>query len=571
MAYLHKKIKKGRPYYYISESARVDGKPKVVNQVYLGSVERILGMATGGQTSLEKIQVQEFGALWLANLIEQELGLVEIIDAFVPRGDREIGPSVGEYFLYAAFNRMIDACSKRSMPEWYKATAIHLIRPADIDALDSDRFWKKWSKVEETTVRRIAEKFLTRVAEIEPPASDCFLFDTTNYYTYMASDTDSELAARGKNKEGRDWLRQVGLALLVARNTRLPLFYREYEGNRHDSKLFAKVLEEVLKAMREHSEGDVTVVFDKGMNAEENVSSIDLMDKGHFVTTYSTHLAEEYIHIPRDRFVLVDTPKNRRLAEQGRDDDMLIAWRTTGTYWGKERIVVVTYNPLTATKQRYAFERRLLKLQNTLFEFRAKAKQAAAGWRKPEKVIERYKAVCEKLHLPQALFELNFAQKNGRLTMGFRKNSYRIGRHIDRFGKNIIITDRSDWSTDEIVRANLDRSIVEQAFRQTKDDDLVAMLPIRHFTDDKIRCHFLSCIVALCYLRLIELKLNRASLHITASTAMEQMRKLHSCLCWSAGKKKPVRIIEEPTTDQSLILKAFGYEVAGGAVQKISQ
>jgi hypothetical protein len=122
MAHLHKKMKKGRPYYYIREMARVDGKPKVVNQIYLGSVERILGMAAGERGGLNKIQVQEFGALWLANMVENEVGLVEMINSLVPKVDQETGPSVGEYFFYAAFNRMIDACSKRAMPEWYKAT-----------------------------------------------------------------------------------------------------------------------------------------------------------------------------------------------------------------------------------------------------------------------------------------------------------------------------------------------------------------------------------------------------------------------------------------------------------------
>jgi transposase len=549
--------------------ARIDGKPKVINQVYLGSVERILGMAAGGQAKLEKIQVQEFGALWLANEIEQKVGLAEIIISAVPKGEKETGPSVGEYFLYAAFNRMIDACSKRAMPEWYKATAIQHIRPVDIDALDSDRFWKKWNRLDEKTVRLLAEKFLAKVAEIEPPTSDCFLFDTTNYYTYMASHTDSELAMRGKNKQGRDWLRQVGLALLVDRDTGLPLFYREYEGNRHDSKLFAQILDEVLTVMREHCQDEVTVVFDKGMNAEENMAAIDSSEKTHFVTSYSTYLAEEFIHVSRERFDAVDTPKNRKLAEQGRDDDRLVAWRTKGDYWGKERTVIVTYNPLTATKQRYAFERRLLKLQAALYKIRTKVKNGAPGWRKQEKIIERYKTVCKELYLPEGLYDLNFGHENNRLNMGFRKNFYWIGRHIDRFGKNILITDRSDWSTDEIVRASLNRSIVEQSFRQTKDDDLVAMLPIRHFTDDKIRCHILSCIVALCYLRLIEHTLHRAGLDITATTAMERMRKLHSCLCWSAEKRKPLRILEEPTNDQSLILKAFGYEVVRGVLQKI--
>ncbi len=64
MAHIHKKTKGGRSYYYIREMARVDGKPKVVNQVYLGSIERILALASGDKKlDLKRIQVQEFGAL----------------------------------------------------------------------------------------------------------------------------------------------------------------------------------------------------------------------------------------------------------------------------------------------------------------------------------------------------------------------------------------------------------------------------------------------------------------------------------------------------------------------------
>ena len=69
--------------------------------------------------------------------------------------------------------------------------------------------------------------------------------------------------------------------------------------------------------------------------------------------------------------------------------------------------------------------------------------------------------------------------------------------------------DLADWNTDAIVQASLDRYLVEEAFRQSKDDDLVSMFPIRHWTDSKIRCHFLSCIISLAYLRLVELKIER--------------------------------------------------------------
>jgi hypothetical protein len=100
MAHLHKKMKKGRPYYYIREIARVDGNPKVINQVYLGSPKRMLEMATSSGEPCVKVQAQEFGTLWLANLIEQEVGFSQIVDSVIDRGEKENGPTVGEYFLY---------------------------------------------------------------------------------------------------------------------------------------------------------------------------------------------------------------------------------------------------------------------------------------------------------------------------------------------------------------------------------------------------------------------------------------------------------------------------------------
>lgn len=77
----------------------------------------------------------------------------------------------------------------------------------------------------ETALQTIARRFFKRILQVEAPSADCLLCDTTNYYTYMASQTDSKLAKRGKNKAGKHHLRQIGLGLLVARNSRLPLYY----------------------------------------------------------------------------------------------------------------------------------------------------------------------------------------------------------------------------------------------------------------------------------------------------------------------------------------------------------
>ena len=573
MAHLHKKMKKGRPYYYIREMARVNGKPTVVSQVYLGSPERMLELAsgTGGEVKLTKLKSEEFGALWLANQIDQKIDLVGLIDALVPKGKGETGPSVGEYFLYAVFNRMIDACSKRALPDWYRDTAIQQIRPVVVSELNSQRYWDKWERLDEQTISEIASGLFRKLANLEPPSSDCFLFDTTNYFTFMASDTESELCRRGNNKEGRHWLRQVGLALLVSRDNQLPFFYREYEGNCHDSKLFCSIVDTVVASMKNLAvkPGNLTIVFDKGMNSDDNIAAIDGSEGVNFITCYSPYFAPELIHVKLDKFAVASTTKNQELIKVGQADDALLAWRTTGQYWGKERTVVVTYNPKTARKQRYVFEDKLFKLETALFSMRDKVRKGERHWKSKKIIEERYQTLCEDLHLPKDLYNLDIETEQGHLVMRFRKQYYQIGKYCDKFGKNILITNNSDWETGQIVQASLDRYMVEKSFRNSKDDDLVGVMPLRHWTDSKIRCHILTCIIALCYLRLIELTMEKTSSPMSAAVVMENMNRLHSCLLWREKQKAPERMIEEPTELQAQILKTFGYAVtAGGVLQR---
>ncbi len=572
MAHIHKKMKKGRPYYYVREMARVDGQLKVIEQIYLGSPERIKELATGEKGSCTKISVREFGALWLSNLMAGEIDLAGIVDSVVPRMRKEKGPTVGEYFLYAVLNRMVAPRSKRALPEWYKNTAIQHIRPVDVDELNSQRYREKWERVTPEQIERISTLFFSEVRAMPESRSDCFLFDTTNYYSYMASQTESELTRRGKNKDGKDWLRQVGVALLVSREGRLPLFYRDYEGNHHDSKVFWQVMDDMFSAMQNFTNpgAELTVVFDKGMNAQENIERIDSRDGFHFITTYSTYFGEEFLRAKLSAFKPVDSAKNRELEKLGKEDDRIVAWRGTGEFWGKQRAVVVTYNPRTAAKQRYGFDRKLLELQEVLYELRSKAKSGKAPWNQLKQLEKHYLQACAKLYLPNDLYQFDLEKEGGTPKFVFRKDYYRIGKHIDRFGKNIIVTDHTDWPTDEIVKASLDRYLVEEAFRQSKDDELVSVLPMHHWTDGKIRCHIFTCMAALTYLRILENRLAQAGIAQTASAAMESMRNLHSCLCWYARKSKPQRMIEEPTESQSAILKAFRHKITSGVLQRVN-
>lgn len=571
MAHFHIKKKKGRPYLYVREIARIGGRPKVISQIYIGSPERVAQMAVGETKEEKVLRVEEFGALLLAQQIDSDIDLAGIVDEVIPCVSTEKGPSVGEYFLYCVFNRMVEPRSKNRLAEWYRSTAIQHIRPVDIEELTSTRYWEKWNRVTEEALGTIARRFFKKLWELEGPDADCLLFDTTNYYTFMASDTKSELARRGKNKEGRHQLRQIGLGLLVDRESKLPLYYRAYPGNLHDSKLFHEVMDEmfgIVCGFRKTKER-LTVVIDKGMNSEANYAWIDDHSQIHFITTYSTYFAEELATTPLEKFEPIDIEKNMRLIKDGRSEECLLAYRTRGEYWGKERAVVVTHNPATARKQAYTLDAKLEILRQELLKMRAKVRQRAPHWRRPETIRERYHRLCEQYHVPSDLYVIEFSSQGDKLSMSFRKNVYRVQRKRATFGRNIIITDNMDWTTAEIVEASLDRWRIEESFRISKDDELVSVYPIRHWTDSKIRCHLFTCVVAMTYLRRLELKLKAAGIKDSASKIMDEMRRLHSVLTMTDGRSKPRRRLETPTKTQAEVLSAFGYYVdARGVLQK---
>lgn len=568
MAHFHIKKKKGRPYLYVREIARVDGKPKVVSQIYLGSPERVAGLASGTEQGPVTIKVEAFGALWLAHHMDSDIDLAGIIDSVVHRAARETGPTVGEYFLYCVWNRMVQAVSKNRLSRWYERTAIQQIRPVAIEELTSTRYWEKWDRVSEDALHKIARIFFERVWSRESPDADCLLFDTTNYYTFLASNTESALARRGKNKDGRHHLRQIGLGLLVARDSRLPLYYSVYPGNMHDSREFKAIMDEMFGIVCgfHTTKERLTVVIDKGMNAESNYAWIDDHARIHFVTTYSTYFAQDLAGTALDYFEPVDSVANTQLRDAGHPDEQLRAYRTTGEYWGKQRAVVVTYNPTTARKQQYAFQHKLDTIRQQLLIMRAKVREGAPHWKKEGAIRGRYVQLCERLHVSPDFYTLSFAQTDTGLSMNFRKDVYRISKKLAQCGKSIIITDNTDWTTREIVEANRDRWQVEDRFRLSKHDDLVGTRPVRHWTDSKIRCHLFTCVVALTYLRRLELKLASAGIKRTAEDVMDDMQHLHSVLSINKGSRKPSRRLETPTKTQCEVLSAFGYRIDDSGV-----
>ena len=142
MAHLHKKMKKGKAYWYVRETQRIGGRPTVVNQVYLGTAEKILSVFMGKEERVPKrFSSKEFGSVFSVTQLDGVLDLRGLVDGVVPAKRSTVGPSVGELLFYAVLNRTIAPRSKRQLARWLERTDIQTIRPVDLASLSPQNFW----------------------------------------------------------------------------------------------------------------------------------------------------------------------------------------------------------------------------------------------------------------------------------------------------------------------------------------------------------------------------------------------------------------------------------------------
>ena len=147
-----RKRKGGREYFYWARSARVDGKPRIVEQVYLGTAEALKQAREQAEPILTRHR--EAGPLVLWEQAER-LGLRALIDEEVTTSG--LAHSVGSYLQLVVVNRAHAPCAKLRMGEWYAKTALASALPIPAADLDHRRIWDAMDQVPEAAIERVEQ------------------------------------------------------------------------------------------------------------------------------------------------------------------------------------------------------------------------------------------------------------------------------------------------------------------------------------------------------------------------------------------------------------------------------
>ncbi|CAN5752488.1 transposase [soil metagenome] len=479
-------------YYYLVESARVDGKPRIVSQQYLGTAADVMArLADTPAGEPGRSQHKRFGDLAAVWGMLERVGVAAIIDDVV--GDRrsDAAASVGTYLALAIANRVVDPCSKLALSEWWQTTAgPRFVRPRlPAAATDHRRFWDAMNAVSTGQLVAIERAITTRVIELFGLELSGVVLDMTNFATFIDSaNTRAPVAQRGNAKQKRNDLRLVGLSLVVTRGDQIPIVSHTYAGDRPDVTQFTDVLDELLARWQTLGgiPDDLTVAYDAGQNSTVNHAHVEASQVG-FVTSLPPSQHPDLLAVPASALSVVD---NDRFAG-------LTAYDTTVDALGVTRRAIVTHSPSFHDAQTRGFAQTLAKAQRQLGELQARlargnTRKTAAGIR----------AEIDRILAPRWLDRVITVTVTGDTARERRLTWHTDTRARTRladeiFGKRILFTNRATWPIADIVAAYRTQPDVEATFRQLKDPKVVSFSPMFHWTDHKIRVHTFTCVLAL--------------------------------------------------------------------------
>lgn len=567
VAALISKRKGNKLYYYVVESARVEGKPRIVQQTYLGTADRLADLLKERTAPVPlSATTREFGlpgALWLA---VQRSGVWDVLKAMWP--EPRSGPSIAHYLLLAVIHRICQPGPKTEVADWYRSTILQPLWSFSPERFRSQDFWDAFDQIhvegdERGAADELEEAQLRLLAvwkDKQLMSRRLLAYDTTNFYTWTASTNQrNRLAQRGHNKQGRHNLRQVGLSYVLDGETGISLCHHVYAGNVADVEELPQALDRIARMLDRNQieRSTVTLVFDKGTAALDNTLLLKETGVGWISALPWNQAPVELRERDIETLPLCssDQPGVHAVAERA-------------VVHGDEYLCVLKYSAAFASEQLHSVTTSLAKVLQSLR--RLSMDLAKPGSRLKEiqirNKIQRWLSSSQFL---EDLISWKLHAENQRWHLQFDFNHAAFQKLlIHRLGRTVLLTNRMDWTAEQVVSGYSGQQQVEQVFRGLKDGDWLGWGPMYHWTDSKIRIHAFYCMLGISLLKYIHKQSQSAWPGLTMEQMLDELRQIQQfvLLYPPQGEKGPQRaavVRSKQTFPQQQLAKMLGLDHLG--------
>jgi transposase len=515
-------------YVRIVEAYRQDGKVKQrvvadlgrkdVLLTVLPKLQRLLRGESepedGASSDLKVIDASTWGPILAVRTLFDQLGLRGILDrclrrakdvsftdrAFVLIANRLIRPT-SEHGLagWLETDFVCDRLGRRFVPNWHRRKRVR-VHPRQLAAWyrTLDQLYKAKERIEEALYHQLRDLF-----SFQP---DLVLYDITS--TYFEGAGPHDFAKHGYSRDGKP--RNVQVVVGVVMVAGWPIAHHVWPGNRVDHETVQEVVADLQKRF---GFGRVVFVGDRGMVTAEDLESLKRAHHGFVVGRDRRRNSElkGWLDVVDD-IQWVDCPAGINARERQTDPPRTRA-QEVASGDPEMRVIIVDSDE----RRQYEQAMRQRSMDRTRQELEKLAARARAGRIKDrDKIIKAAERILGRNHGRRYY---SYAVDTGG---AFEFRECVALEHEKRIeGKYVIATTEKSLSVLEAVAIYKDLADVERGFRHLKD--VLAMRPIYHQVEPRVRAHIFVAALALLVQRLLERRLREAGIEFSATRAMEAL------------------------------------------------
>jgi transposase len=465
---------------------------------------QILDASTWGPVAAVRALFDQLG-LW--SILETHLGKakgVPFVDrAFVLIANRLIRPA-SEHGLagWLETDFVCDRRGRRFVPKWHQRNRVRVhFRQLEAWYRTLDQLLAAKKQIELALYHRLRDLF-----SLKP---DLVLYDITS--TYFEGAGPADFAKHGYSRDGKPHNVQVIVGVVMVAGW--PIAHHIWAGNTLDHCTVQEVVRDLHERFRFNR---IVFVGDRGMVTEENLEDLTAGKHGYLVGLKRRRNQEvEHWLAAVDETKWLECPVG--ITARERTDPPRIRAQEVPSGTEGVRIIVVDSDE----RRGYEEAMRQKSMNRTHEQLEKLAGRVAAGkLKRPEKIGAAAERILQRHHGHRY-----YAWDLHQGTFRYFENAAGLAREKQIEGKYVITTSEQDWSVLDAVAFYKELSDLERGFRQLKD--VLALRPIYHRLEDRVKAHIFVAALALLVQRLLERRLMEAGVDFSSERAMQALSTVH--------------------------------------------
>jgi len=498
------------------------------------------------EEDVEILEASTWGPLLVIRALFEQLGLWPLLDEVlgraktVPYADRawvllanRLTRPKSEHGLarWLETDFVCDRQGRRFVPHWRRRGRVR-VHHRQLDAWYStlDRLLAAKAKIEVALYHRLRDLF-----SLKP---DLVLYDITS--TYFEGAGPEDFAKHGYSRDGKPQNVQVIVGLVMVGGW--PIAHHVWEGNRVDH----TTVQEVIADLRERfSFGRIVFVGDRGMVTQDNLEDFVQEGHGYLVGVKRRRNAkfDQYLERIEER-KWIDCPGGITARER----QVPFRTRAQEVPSGESGVRVFVIDSEERRQYEEAMRRRAM--DETRRKLEALQKRVAAS-----KAFDAAKIGAAAERIVQARHGYRYYAWELRGRVFHFQPSPQWQREQRMEGKYVVTTTQKEFDVLDAVRTYKDLTDVERGFRHLKD--VLAVRPIYHRVEPRVRAHIFVAALALLIERLLERRLKEAGVDLSAPEALEALATVRLVTFRLAGQPAR-RGVSGGSPHARQVLKALG-------------